>query len=163
MRTTHVIKTIAGETNVAKKYDTVMKELGDDQPNSSMLRSLSNARNCLAHTAGVVGTRHANAEGLLEVRWIGLQPRLNEGDKQTLLPPAIVEPIYVPGGGIIELIVAERVKRFELGQKIDLTPNELHEICFYYLRLADEVIAKFAGDLSARGIGPPLPASPGVA
>ena len=48
----------------------------------------------------------------------------------------------------------EREKRFGIGQKIELTPNELHEICFYYLRLTDQVVERLTANLSARGIGP---------
>ncbi len=152
VRTTHIIKTISGETNAAKKYDTVMRELGELEPDTSMLRSLSNARNCLAHSNGVVGPRHANADGSLEIRWLGLQARLTEGEKQTILPP-VFEPIYVPGGGTIELVVTERERYFSIGEKIDLTPYDLHEICFYYLQLTDQVTTKFAADLASRGIG----------
>lgn len=160
VRTTHIIKTIAGETNAAKKYDIVMGELGEPKTDSSMLRSLSNARNCLSHSGGIVSPRHANADGSLEIRWLGLQPRLNDGEKRTDLPPVIREPIHVSRGGIIEIVFTERAKRFVIGEKIDLTPYDLHEICLYYVQLTERVTAKFADDLASRGISAPDSSSP---
>ena len=84
---------------------------------------------------------------------------MTEGGRETVLPP-VFEPIYVPDGGTIELIVTERAKRFAVGEKIDLTPYDLHEICFYYLQLTNQVATKFAADLASRGIGEAEASSP---
>jgi hypothetical protein len=52
------------------------------------------------------------------------------------------------------MVIVEREKRFAVGQRIELTPGELHEICIYYSRLADKVMERLNADLAARGIAP---------
>jgi hypothetical protein len=154
VRRDHTIKDISGDTNAAKKYKTVMEELGEVKPDASMLRSLSNARNCLSHNAGLVSGRYENYDRYLEIRWIGLEARLPDRETPVTLPPVIDKPVHVNKGERIEITVIERKKRFAPGEIIQLTPNDLQEICVYYTRLADQVIEKFAVDLAARGVLP---------
>jgi hypothetical protein len=156
IRSDHVVKSISGETNVAKKFSTVMKELEDQEPDAAMLWSLSNARNCLTHSGGLVTARHANSDGVLLVTWLGLESRLMQGEQQIVLPP-VFAPIQASDPSkeaFIAVVLVERERRFSIGQKIEFTPNELHEICFYYQRLTDQVVEKLAANLAARGIGP---------
>jgi hypothetical protein len=152
VKTDHIIKSIAAETNVSKKYSIVMNELGEKEAEASMLWSLSNARNCLTHNAGIVSDRHANVGGSLEIRWLGLEARLPDREMPVVLPPVFDKPVKINKGERIEIATIERSKHFALGEKIQLTPNELHEICVYYLCLADQVVEKFAADLAARGV-----------
>jgi hypothetical protein len=51
------------------------------------------------------------------------------------------------------MVIVEREKWFSVGEKIELKPGELHEICIYYSRLTDKVMELFAADLASRGIG----------
>jgi len=156
VRSNHIVKTIAAETNVAKKYGLVMNELGEQKPEASMLWSLSNARNCLTHNGGVVTDRYANSNGSLLIKWLGMEGRLIQGEHQIVLPP-IFDAQQAPDPtkeAFVAIVLIEREKRFEVGRKIELTPNDLHEICFYYLRLTDQVIERVGADLTARGIGP---------
>jgi hypothetical protein len=52
------------------------------------------------------------------------------------------------------MVIVEREKRFAVAETIELTPGELHEICIYYSRLADQVTERFIANLAARGIAP---------
>lgn len=165
VRTDHVIKMITAETNAAKKYGIVMNELGEDKPGASMLWSLSNARNCLTHNRGVVTDRYSNSSGSLSIKWLGIQGRLVQGEHQIILPP-IFDALQAPDPSkeaFVEIAMIEREKRFGIGQRIELTPNDLHEICFYYLRLTDQVVERLTANLAARGIGPVEPIANGDA
>jgi hypothetical protein len=154
MSSAQTVKQILNETNSAKKLGMVMRELGDAEPDTSALRSLSNARNCLTHSAGVVVPRYAHSNGAL--RWTGLEARLQQGEQYVVMPP-VIDMLQAPDpskGAQVVVEVVEREKRFAVGTKIELAPGELHEICFYYQRLTDQVMGRFAADLAARGIGP---------
>jgi hypothetical protein len=154
----YTVKQISGETNAAKKFSMLMRELGDAKPDTSMLWSLSNARNCLTHNVGVVIPRYANSDQTLLIRWIGFEARLQQGEQYIVMPP-VMDMLQAPDPSKeadVVLAVVEREKRFAAGEKIELTPGELHEICFYYLRLTDQVMERFSADLAARGIGPAL-------
>ena len=52
------------------------------------------------------------------------------------------------------MVIVEREKRFAIAERIELAPGELHEICIYYSRLADQVTESFSANLAARGIAP---------
>lgn len=156
VRSNHVVAGISGDTNAASKLKTVMRELGQPEPDVSRLWSLSNARNCLSHTAGVVTPRHAKSDGTLLIRWIGGEPRLVQGEHHTIIPPVIDELLQAPDPSKeadLVLVFVDREKRFAVGGKIELTPHELHEICLYYKGLAEKVLARLTADLQARGIG----------
>jgi hypothetical protein len=98
VRSDHRIKQTSGETNAAKKFETVMRELGEAMPDASMLWSLSNARNCLTHTIGIVTERHAKSDGTLLIRWLGLEARLVQGEHQIVIPPVFLPPRLKQGG-----------------------------------------------------------------
>lgn len=156
---------VAGQTNVGEKYKAVMSEIGGSEPNdASMLRSLSNARNCLAHNNGIVTERYAHTNGNLEMMWIGIEGRIPDRDPPIIFPPVISDPIEVAKGERIEMAVVVRRKCFVIGSKVELTPHELQEICFLYIRLTDKVVDNFLKDLRARGIpsDPPNSQRPGA-
>jgi hypothetical protein len=158
----HVIKGSAGNTNAANKLGRLLGELGAENPDGGSLRSLSNTRNCLVHAHGIVTERHAHTDGALEVKWLGLEARLQQGEHYVVFGPEILDRhgIQAPDSTKeAEVIVAvvERVRRFKLGERVILTPYELHEICFNYQRMTDKVIHAFQAFLAAKGIFPPNP------
>jgi hypothetical protein len=155
--TAHIVKQISDETNAAKKLSMVMRELGDAQPDTSMLWSMSNARNCLTHNLGVVAPRYAKSDGALLMRWTAFETRIQQGDQYVVVPPVIIDGLQAPDPSQeanLVMVIVERERRFAVAEKIELTPGDLHEICIYYSRLADKVTERFTADLAARGIGP---------
>lgn len=162
VRSDHKINENLNQTNAAKKFTRLMKELWIPTPDASMLWSLSNARNCLSHAAGIVTLRHANSDGYLSIRWLGLEPRIAQGDKYTVVPP-VFDSLQAPDPSQeadLIIVVVEREKQFGLGTKVELSAYDLHEICFYYQQLTEQVLQQFAAYLRARGIGPTgIPAS----
>jgi hypothetical protein len=158
VRSDHTVRQISNETNAANKLKLVMQGLGEEQPDTSMLWSLSNARNCLTHNFGVVEVRYAKSAGALVIRWTAFEARIQQGDQHVVVPPVIIDGLQAPDPSQeadLVMVVVEREKRFAIGEKIELTPGELHEICIYYWRLADQVTEKFIANIVARGTATP--------
>jgi hypothetical protein len=153
----HTVKQISDDTNAANKLRMVMRELGDAEPDTSMLWSMSNARNCLTHNLGVVAPRYAKFNGALLIRWTAIETRIQQGERHVVVPPVIIDGLQAPDPSQeadLVMVIVEREKRFAVAEKIELTPGELHEICIYYSRLADQVTERFIANLAARGIAP---------
>ncbi|HEV2364722.1 MAG TPA: hypothetical protein VGS12_11065 [Caulobacteraceae bacterium] len=156
---------ISADTNAAKKFSKIMREVGGDDSQAGRLWSLTNARNCLTHSAGIVGRRHTN-EGQMKILWIGLESRLRQGDNEVVIGPVIgPEGLTAPDPSMeaeIGVFVVEREKVFPIGQPVALEPHELHEICFYYSHLTGLVIAALIAFFTAAGVmhQPPSVATP---
>lgn len=154
----HVIKGISEDTNAASKYQRIFEAIGSKNEDGDGLRSLSLARNCLSHSHGVVAPRHTNLENALEMRWLGLEGRIQQGEEYVVFGPKIegmgVQAPDPSKEAEVVLVVVQRSKRFVVGERIVLDPVELHEICFNYLRLTDILLNAFQVFLTARGIGP---------
>jgi hypothetical protein len=127
------------------------------EPDTSMLWSMSNARNCLTHNLGVVAPRYAKSAGVLLIRWTAFETRIQQGERHVVVPPLITDGLQAPDPSQEAdwvMVIVEREKRFAIAERIELTPGELHEICIYYSRLADQVTESFSANLAARGIAP---------
>ncbi len=159
--TDHTIKGIAHDTNVASKFEKVLGSLGKKDDDGGKLRSLSLARNCLSHSHGVVTNRHANSEGSLEIRWLGLESRLQQGEDYVVIGPKIdgmgVQAPDPSKEARLVVVVVERRKTFAVGERITLEPIDLHEICFNYLQLTDKILEPLQGFLTDCGIAKPEP------
>lgn len=158
---THTIKGIESDTNVGNKFAKVLDALGKKHDDSGALRSLSLARNSLSHNHGVVAPRHTNVDGALEVRWLGLETRLQQGEDYVVLGPVIaLNGIQAPDPSKDANVVVKVVQRtaiFKVGERILLEPAALHEVCFNYLQLTDVVIRELHEYLKERGIAKPAP------
>jgi hypothetical protein len=161
MPSNHTIKGIESDTNVGNKFAKVVDALGRKHDDSGALRSFSLARNSLSHNHGVVAPRHTNVDGALEVRWLGLETRLQQGEEYVVLGPVIgADGIQAPDPSKeaeVVVKVVQRVASFKVGERILLQPADLHEICFNYLQLTDVVMRSFHEYLQARGIAKPAP------
>src|SRR4029077_20342216 len=74
------IKLISEDTNAASKLDKLLKVLGDATLDTSKLRSLSKARNCLTHYFGIVTSRHTNSDDTLIIKWTAFELRVQQGE-----------------------------------------------------------------------------------
>jgi hypothetical protein len=128
--------------------------------NPDHLATLWKARNCLGHRRGRVGEQDvASGATALVVCWLGLDAHLVEPDgRETLLPPGF-QPVTAPSGGEIHIRVVERRREFPLGTRIDLSPHDLNEICWFVLRELDAVRSALLAFAASRGIpiDPPAP------
>jgi hypothetical protein len=92
----HTVKSISHETNAAKKLKTVMHELGEAETDTSMLWSMSNARNCLTHNLGIVEPRYAKSDGALLIRWTAFETRIQQGERHIVVPPVKIDGLQAP-------------------------------------------------------------------
>jgi hypothetical protein len=156
VKSDHSIDTIDAKTNVGTKMALLLKELGEENPDTGKLWTLSNLRNCLTHARGHVTEKHLNDAAGLKVMWLGLEMGFEQGGIFTPIP----DPI--PEGGIqapnpaepanVAVKIVERTKTFPLGSFVSIDPAELHEMCHFYLTSTDSVIEKLLKTLSARGL-----------
>jgi hypothetical protein len=87
----YTVKQISDETNAAKKLNMVMRELGEAEPDTSMLWSMSNVRNCLTHNFGVVAPRYAKSAGALLIRSTAFETRIQQCESHVVVPPVIID------------------------------------------------------------------------
>jgi len=155
------IKGIANDTNAASKFEKVFEALGQKNDDGGALRSLSLARNSLSHSHGVVTNRHTNLDGGLEIKWLGLESRIQQNEKYVVIGPTFdgigVQAPDPSEDASLVVVVVERKKVFAVGQRIMLDPLDLHEICFNYLKLTDKLLLVFQEFLKERGIVKPEP------
>jgi hypothetical protein len=151
----YVIHSIGAETNAAKKLSRVMAALGEANFDTSLLYSLSRARNCLTHNAGVVTSRYTTEGDLLVIKWVGLELRLQQGDNYVVVDLPEIKGAQAENPDQPAELVAVAVERragFPTGQVIRLTAANLHEICFYYSQLIDKVLIAFSQFVEQKGI-----------
>lgn len=126
----------------------------------SGFETLVKARNCLVHRGGIVGKgvqgkRDFNDTSLTErrltLKWKVLEPiiLMPNGEKEAFLQS--VSDIKYPIGSRIEFSVADRIKTFEEGQKINFSAEELSEICLNFRSAAGEILCKFFEILMTQG------------
>jgi len=122
-----------------------LKQLNDDFgiaiTQSEYLLSINQARNCLTHRRGVVGSEDCPNGKELIIKWKGIDiyAETPSGERISLFP--------IPDGGVLlsegGKIVAsfpERIKIFPLGSLVTFLPRELAEICNFTLIQTNEVI-----------------------
>lgn len=117
------------------------------------LLSINQARHCLTHRRGIVGSEDCLLENKLSVKWVGIDvfAQKPSGDKVPLIPfPE--EGVILEAGGKIMAAPCEREMVFSLGSLITFSPRDLAEFCLFVLQLTDEVIHKTEEYAKTRGI-----------
>lgn len=144
VKSNYIIPQVSQETNAASKMKKLYKVLNaSDEKALSQLWSVTNARNCLTHSAGIVTPRFANIDcKQLGLRWLGQQVRLEQGEEFVEIGPEF-QPLQAPDPSkeanvVVRLVEKER--RFDVGKQIDLSAHDLHEICFFFMQLVDQTI-----------------------
>lgn len=139
-----VFKHFVAETNVAKKLRALRGTFGLRVNSRPYIERVSMARNVLQHAAGIVRTRECIHQGHFALMWLGFDTRMvgeSTGAVENIINDVLREPYLSqdPEGCTIELIFVERTKTYSAGDMIDLTPHDLHEICYMYQRQAIEI------------------------
>ncbi len=143
----------AKKTNSAKKYALVAARLGLETA-AACLSSLSAARNALTHGMGKVRSRDLSAEGILVVEWEAWVPFLKDGPIEMTLLDAIENSHTVRASEGAEAYVrrVNRSKSFSLGQKIDLSADDLAEICMFYRQISYLIRSRIIQHAGEKGI-----------
>ncbi|HEY0928079.1 hypothetical protein [Brevundimonas sp.] len=143
---------IERETNSAVKAERVMAALGEQAPDVSHFRCLSNARNVLAHHVGIVPADKAHHDGRLKVSWLSLVQRFIDEDgvehpwDQETGQVLADKPTRVQ----ISYDVMERF--FAPGERISLTPHEVVQIALFYEIEGGKLFDRLVGRLREAGI-----------
>lgn len=148
------ITDISNDTNASKKLKRIFEVHTENILDFERLGSLSDARNCLAHNFGIVRSRDAKTSGLLVLRWTTLEAQLRQGDDFVVISngsPNIRAPDPSKDADLVFQLI-EREKKFAIGDRIALAAVDLHEICHYYLRITDKVIAEIQRRLTDAGV-----------
>lgn len=106
------------------------------------LNSLSRARNSLTHGAGRVRSRDAkDGNNQLSVKWLGYDIVIADGKNELILKNDDFEPYRIQSkdGAKLLLKFVERERRFDIGSKIELTAEDLSEICMFYNQLSAKI------------------------
>lgn len=135
--------------STADKFAEIALVLGPLNDHEKHLRRLTKTRNVFAHWLGRVTADYAKEDGHLVVSWLGFETALVGEGQRFVLPHESTEPVQSPGfETMLTLTVVERERKFGVGQKIELTPIELNEICQYYwivgMQIADAARKHFA-------------------
>jgi len=156
VKSDHRVESIEAKTNVGTKMGLVLKELGEKEPDTTKLWTLSNLRNCLTHARGVVTSRHANDATGLKVLWLGLELGFQQEGNYVPMP------MPIPQGGVqapnpaepanVVAKVVDREKIFPFGSSVSIEPRELHEICHFYLTSTNKVVQSLQKAMSGRGL-----------
>lgn len=143
----------AGTTNVATKIERVAAAVGFI-PELECFHSLSLARNALTHGAGRVRNRDCNEENGLLLTWVAAAMVIKDGDREIVWRdrPADTYQVEDPGGAAVLLRFDRQYARFGLGEKIELSHENLAEICWFYQQQASLVHNQILEHLRQLGI-----------
>ena len=100
----------------------------------SRLTGFNRARNCLAHRGGVVGAKDLTDGSELVVRWLASSAMVNEGPITPTVEAQgpmshLIRGQHISGEKAATISVMDRERRFKVGDRLQLLPDELLEIC----------------------------------
>jgi len=133
--------------HLANTWETHKEFYAEAQPNSDQhedsrfLRSLGNARNCLAHDAGLVLPRRLFEQGSMPIRWRGQDMYQTQLDGACILLPRDrsfqVETKDIGSTLEVRHVIREMILRH--GDRIEFSQTDLSEIIYFYQTLAMQV------------------------
>lgn len=104
--------------------------------------SINQARNCITHRQGRIGSKDLKGKDSLHLTWWTLEIVAQTADgKVVSLTPIPKEGIYLEKAGTIGVKFLERLRQFKLGEIIELTPKDINEICFLVYKAANDIVA----------------------
>tara|TARA_R110000868_G_scaffold120773_7_gene320664 strand:- start:78 stop:410 length:333 start_codon:yes stop_codon:yes gene_type:complete len=89
---------------------------------------------------------------LLVVQWRALVGFLIDGENEMTLEDAVASGYVTRGRSQVQARPVRRFKSFEVGEKIDLSANDLAEICMFYSRNASSIRERMVQHAQAKGI-----------
>lgn len=136
-----------------------LKHLNDDYGvatgQSDYLMSINQARHCLTHRRGIVGSEDCFNGKELIVRWKGIDTYAEtpSGERISLFPMPEGGVLLTEGSKVMAAFL-ERTKIFPIRSLVTFSPRDLAEICHFTLDQTNEVIR--AVEKHARNSGIPV-------
>ncbi len=146
-------KTFVAQTNTASKLQSISSRVGADVYLDSF-SSLSLARNSLTHGMGRVRKRDTNLDDTLKLSWIALHMFVNDGEKEISLNKTFEKKavLHLPNGGEVFARIEEFSQHYKVGEKLSISPQQIAEICWFYIHQATKVHAAMVTYLQDKGI-----------
>jgi hypothetical protein len=115
--------------------------------------SINQARNCITHRRSLVGVEDLKGHDTLQLIWwafdfIALFP----DGKEVPLMPLPEGGFYFENGGKISLKIRDRIREYNIGEVIELTPVDVNEICYLVMLATDEIVASTVNYAKSIGI-----------
>ena len=141
------------DTNVARKMAKVVERIASEKSRGDCFDAFSRARNALGHGAGQVRQRDVIDGRSLNLRWVCPEAIIRQnGVDETFGGDGPSWEVTDPNGAEIFLKFVERTKEIPIGEKIEFSPHELSEICFFYYQQAIILIKALEEFLALKGI-----------
>lgn len=122
-------------SGVSRKLDILERRYGFDTGFAHYFRSLTQARNCLAHRQGIVADEDCDSDGTFRLIWLGMDAMITESDgTKHFISPETLGPIngskFSDGGNPqLTAMMVDRNLRFAKGNSIAVPARSLQEIC----------------------------------
>jgi hypothetical protein len=132
---------------VEDKLSTLRSRFDITSDKEKYFSSINQARNCITHRKGRVGPEDLRGEKTFRLIWWGfdLYAETPSGEKHSLMPPISEKGVFLKEGGSVKLQIHDRIIEYKLGEIVNLSPNDLGEICFLvHLATTDIVISAHA-------------------
>lgn len=139
---------------IKEKIQYMKKDISIDNEETTIIFSINNARNCMVHNRGVVGGKYCNQGNKLKLQWIGLRTYLElDGKHKVPVDNRIIERNKINGEITgASVIYEKKEKLFEEGSVIDISPQELADICLFFSATSEKIKKSLRDYIKSRGI-----------
>lgn len=127
---------------VEDKLSILRNRFGITSEKGKYFSSINQARNCITHRKGKVGPKDLRGEQSFRLTWWGfdIYAETSSGERHSLILPIPKEGIFLKDSGNIILHVKDRIIEYKPGDIVNLSPNELSEICFLVHLTTDDIV-----------------------
>lgn len=136
---------------VEDKLSTLRNRFRISSDKEKYFGSINQARNCITHRKGRVGPEDLKGDQFFRLTWWGFDifAETKNGERHSLMPPLPKEGLLLKDGGHIMFQVKDRIIEYKPGDIVNLSPNELGEICLLVQLTTDDIV-KSAYDFAKR-------------
>jgi hypothetical protein len=127
---------------VEDKLSTLRNRFGVTSDKEKYFNSINQARNCITHRKGIVGHEDLRGEKTFRLIWWGfdIYAETSSGEKHSLMPPIPEKGLLLEEGGKLMLHIKDRIIEYKIGDIVNLSPNDLGEICFLVHLSTDDIV-----------------------
>lgn len=127
---------------VEDKLSILENRFGVTSDKEKYISSINQARNCITHRKGKVGPEDLRGEETFRLIWWGfdIYAETPSGEKYSLKPPIPEEGLLLKEGGKVMLQIKDRIIEYKIGDIVNLSPNDLGEICYLVQLTTDDIV-----------------------
>lgn len=125
-------KNFHGRAGIGEKLRLIEERFSIVLPHTAYINSMYLARNCLTHRMGEVAAQDLKGKESLVVSWLAPDVFLRGEVSGKITPyPELIGKVTTEESMVCMKIV-ERSREFKLGERLELTQQDLWEICFSF-------------------------------